>query len=231
MVEVQRGAVVDQIEPAVPHQQVGVARRAVDVADEGIEPDDARRQVRIGLFGNGVEVHSARQVVHRQVESRAGLDQVLDLRIAFGAREFGVQVHQRQVRHRQLQRLGESAGDHFGHQRLRALAGAAELEHVEAFVVGFHDGGHGAAFAQWGDVAGGGTEGERHQAARIARRRIGLRWSAPHPCAATAGRPRRSRRRPAAARTPAHGRCARTAGRAGSCRTGRRPGWAAAAGR
>ena len=92
-------------------------------------------------------------------------------------------------------------------------------------------GGHGAAFAQRGDVAGGGAEGKRHQAARIARPRVVLRSNAPRPCAAAADRPPHSRPRRAAAQMPGRGCCARTAARAGSCRTARRPGWAAATAR
>ena len=38
VVERQRGAVVDQVQPAVPEQHVRVAPRAVDVADQRVEP-------------------------------------------------------------------------------------------------------------------------------------------------------------------------------------------------
>ena len=63
VVEVERRAVVDQPELAVPDQQVGVARRAVDVGDEGVEPDDARGELGVGLRGERVEGDRARQVV------------------------------------------------------------------------------------------------------------------------------------------------------------------------
>ena len=46
MMEVQRGTVIDQPQPPVPHEHVGVARRAVHVADVGVEPDDGRGQQR-----------------------------------------------------------------------------------------------------------------------------------------------------------------------------------------
>src|SRR3546814_3319619 len=65
--EVQRRAVVDQVQLAVPHQQVGVARGAVDVGDQGVEPDDRRRQRRVGLLDQRVEVDRAGQVVERDV--------------------------------------------------------------------------------------------------------------------------------------------------------------------
>ena len=48
------------------------------------------------------------------------------------------------------------ADDYLRHQYLRPLAGATELEHVHAGVVRFDDRGQRTAFAQRGDVAGGG---------------------------------------------------------------------------
>ena len=41
--EDERRAMVNEPETAMPGQQVAVARRAVDVADEGVVPDDGRR--------------------------------------------------------------------------------------------------------------------------------------------------------------------------------------------
>ena len=48
VLQVERGAVVDQPQPAVPEQQVGVLRRAVDVGRERVEPDDLGGQLRVG---------------------------------------------------------------------------------------------------------------------------------------------------------------------------------------
>ena len=48
MVEEEGGAVVDGVELAVPDEEVGIARGAVDVLDEGVEPDEER-----GFVGRG----------------------------------------------------------------------------------------------------------------------------------------------------------------------------------
>ena len=48
VVEVERGAVVDQPQPAVPEQQVRVLRGAVDVRHERVEPDDVGGELGVG---------------------------------------------------------------------------------------------------------------------------------------------------------------------------------------
>src|SRR3546814_9534811 len=97
--EVRLRAVVDQVQLAVPQQQVGVARGAVDVGDEGVEPDDRQRQQRVGLLDQRVEVDRAGQVVERDVGAAAGADQVLDLRVGLGARQVRVEFDQRSEEH------------------------------------------------------------------------------------------------------------------------------------
>ena len=57
-------------------------------------------------------------------------------------------------RDEQAEGARDLAGDQFGEQGFDALGGAAELDDVEAVVLGLDDGGDGAAFAQRGDVAG-----------------------------------------------------------------------------
>ena len=70
MVEVERRAVVDEPELAMPDQHVGVARGPVEVGDEGVEPDDARGELGIGRVGQRVEGERAGQVVEAEVECR-----------------------------------------------------------------------------------------------------------------------------------------------------------------
>ena len=110
VVEVERRAVVDQPEPVVPHQHVGVARRAVDVGDVGVEPDDrARRASASGCSASGSNVDRARQVVERQVEPGAvRSDQVLDLGVGLGAREVGIELDEDDLGHRQAERRARS---------------------------------------------------------------------------------------------------------------------------
>jgi hypothetical protein len=47
----------------VPHQHVGVARRAIDVGDVGVEPDDTRREIRIGLLDDRIVGDRTGQIV------------------------------------------------------------------------------------------------------------------------------------------------------------------------
>ena len=149
MLAVERGAVVDQPGLVVPGEEVRVARGAVDVGDQGIEEDDVGRQpgVEILLGGKG-EGQSSGQEVHAQVGPRACLDQFLDLRVRFGVTEFGGHVDQHQFRHRQSDLPGYLPGHHLRHQRSRALAGAAKLDHPGAVVVTFDQPRQGAAFAE-----------------------------------------------------------------------------------
>ena len=98
----------------------------------------------------------AGQEVDAEVDPRAGRDQLLDLGVGLGVAERGVELDQHQLGHRQAQVAGELAGHDLGRQRLRALARAAELEHVEAVVVGLHDARQGASLAQRRHVARGG---------------------------------------------------------------------------
>ena len=58
------------------------------------------------------------------------------------------------------------AGDELGDERLRALARAAELQDVQAVVVGLDEPGHRAALAQRRDVAGGGHRPRRRHRGR-----------------------------------------------------------------
>ena len=67
VMEVERGAVVDQPQPPVPHQHVGVARRAVDVASRTRRTRrSAEASAGVGRVGDRVERDRARQVVERR---------------------------------------------------------------------------------------------------------------------------------------------------------------------
>ena len=98
----------------------------------------------------------AGQEVDAEVDPRAGRDQLLDLRVGLGRAERRVELDQHQLRHRQPEAAGQLAGHDLGRQRLRPLARAAELQDVEAVVVGLDDGRQRAALAQRGHVARGG---------------------------------------------------------------------------
>src|SRR5258705_6699446 len=80
VMDVERGAVVDEPRPAVPDEHVGIFRRAVRVGDKGVEPDDVSGPVRIRHDVRGrVERQRAGQEVEPDVLPDARDDQVLDL--------------------------------------------------------------------------------------------------------------------------------------------------------
>ena len=159
VVHVQRRPVVDQPQAVVPAQQVGVARRAVHVEHEGVEPDDVGGQ--LGLWRElRRERQRAGQEVHPEVDPAAGGDQLLDLGVGLGGAQRGVELHQHELGHRQPERARHLPGDDLGGERLGPLAGAAELEHVQPVVVGLHQPGHRAALPQRGHVPGRGHRAE-----------------------------------------------------------------------
>lgn len=135
------GAVVDEPEVAVPDEHVRVAPRAVDVVDEGVEPDDAARLDRVHLVRQRIEADRAGQVVHAEVEPAAGLEQLLDLLVGLAEPDDGVELHLHQPRDAQPQPLGQPAADDLGDQGLAALAGSGELHDVGTQVVGLDDSG------------------------------------------------------------------------------------------
>ncbi len=180
VVEDEGRAVVDQPQArgrgaeGGPDHEVGAVHGPVDVHRERVQPDDAPGLPRVHrehLGDLGREVGAARQVVHAEVEPRAGVQQVPHLLVRLGLGERRVEVREHQLRHPQPQLPGQLAHDHLGDQRLAALRGAGELQDVGAEVVGLDDGGHGAAGTQGFDVAGGGDFGE-HGASILTRRGV-----------------------------------------------------------
>src|SRR5829696_9685491 len=146
VLQVERGAVVDQPQPPVPQQQVRVLRRAVDVRAQGVEPDDLGGHLRAGRrAGRRVVRERAGEEVEADVEPAARVDQLLDLGIGLGAAQLGVQLDENDLRHGQAGGAGELAGDELRQERLRSLPGPAELEHVESVVVGFYQSGQRSA--------------------------------------------------------------------------------------
>ena len=97
VMEAQAGAVVDRVQVAVPDQQVGVPRAAVDVGDERVQPDDPG-----GVLGHELEAavvtDRSRQEVDREVQPGARRQQRLHLLVRLAAADLGVELDQRQLR-------------------------------------------------------------------------------------------------------------------------------------
>ena len=90
--------------------------------------------------------------------------------IRLGPRQVRIELGEHDLRHRQAQRPRDLPGDQLRDQRPRALAGAAELQHVHPVVVRLDDGGQRAAFAKRRDIAGDGDRPERTRGRIVAHR-------------------------------------------------------------
>ena len=123
MVEEQRRAVVDQPQPLVPDEQVRVARRAVDVRDQRVEPHDRRRLLGTRLEAGRRRVRQrAGQEVEPDVDAGRPRDQVLDLRIRLRRAQRRVDLHEHDLRHRQPEPPRQLPAHDLRHQRLDAPA-------------------------------------------------------------------------------------------------------------
>ena len=98
VVEVERGAVVDGVRPPVPHEQVGVGPRAVDIGGQSVQPDDALGQVR-GRWLGAVVAERAGQEVDAEVGPDGRGEQVLDLLVRLVLRDPRVQGDHGEVGH------------------------------------------------------------------------------------------------------------------------------------
>lgn len=154
VVEVQRGAVVDQPQPAVPDQQVRIAPAAVDVGGEGVQPEDAGSLRRVGGVA-GVPAERAGQEVDRQVQPDAGGEQILHLFVGLVLADRGVELERTELGNPQSQPPRELPDDHLRHQHLQALTRAAELGDVGSQVACLDDAGQRTPLAQRGHIAKG----------------------------------------------------------------------------
>jgi len=162
VVEVEGGAMVDEVGFAMPVEKVGVAGGAVDVEDEGVEPDGEGGGAGIGLVaGSGVEHGGAGEVVEGKVEADAGAEEIADLLVRLVAPQGGIDFGEDEFRDVEAEGTADLTGYEFGYKGERALAGAAEFYDVEAEVVGLDDGGEGATLAESGYVLRG-TNGTKH---------------------------------------------------------------------
>ena len=167
----QQRAVVDEPGAPVPDQEVRVARAAVDVRQEPVEPDD-RRGLRPGPARRPPSASKGSAPGRKstpEVEAGAGRDEVLDLGVGLGAAQLGVDVGAHELGHREAQRPRELPAQQLGHERRGPLPGPAELQDVEPVVVGLDEPGQRAALAQRGDVARGADRSQHGPQASRAR--------------------------------------------------------------
>jgi hypothetical protein len=92
---VERGTVVDQPRAPVPDEEVGVARSAIDVRHQRIEPDHIRGELGVQRRRPaGRVLERAGQEVEPEVDARAGGDQLIDLGIGLRPAELGIDLDQ-----------------------------------------------------------------------------------------------------------------------------------------
>src|ERR671916_437549 len=116
VVEVERGAVVYEPQTVVPGEEVRVARGAVHVGYEGVEPEDTGGEVGAGRLHEGVEAQGAGEVIERQVQPGARPDQVLYLGVGLGPGELRVEDHEHDLRDEQAQAACDLARHYLRHE-------------------------------------------------------------------------------------------------------------------
>ncbi len=149
----QRRAVIDEVKVFTPEQHVRVAPGSVGVAHQRVEPDDPAGQFAGDAGRRRVEVDGSGQEVDAQIEPSASPEQILNLLVGLAGREAGFQIDRDQIGHQKVAGSGQLRAHHLGDKSLPALAGAAELDHVRAEVVGFHEPGQRPALTQRRHVA------------------------------------------------------------------------------
>src|SRR3954464_9234883 len=127
MMKEERGPMVDKPHASVPHQHVGGATRSIDIRHERNEPDDSRCERGIRLSDHWIKHHRAREIVERDIQTCARLNQCLDLRIRLGPRQCRIELHEYDFWHWQFERARKLSSDELRDQHLRSLTGTAEL--------------------------------------------------------------------------------------------------------
>src|SRR5262245_53638770 len=110
VMEIERGAMINEPESPMPDQHVRVARRSVNICHIRVEPNDRRGEIRVGTLRHRIKRYGTWQIVKREIEAVARPDQVLYLRIGLGAGEFGVEFDKDDFRHWQPRRAGDLPG-------------------------------------------------------------------------------------------------------------------------
>jgi hypothetical protein len=154
MVLEEGGAVIDQPDGVVPAQHVRVADGAVDIGDQGVEPDDIGGEFRSDRVGfRLVEREGAGQEIEAEVAPGAFREEIAHFVVRLALGEGGGDIDDDEFRHVEAERAADLATDEFGNEGFQALSGAAELHHVETVVTCLDDAGQRAALAQGRDIA------------------------------------------------------------------------------
>src|SRR6186713_2805440 len=129
MMKIEGGAMIDQPELMIPQQHIGISGTAVHIVQQTVQPNDLRGQKGGYLCHDRVESRGSGKIMQAQVESDAGLEEVLDLFVGFGAAKGFFQVGKNDLGHPKSQGPGKFSSDQFGDERPDTLSRAAELEY------------------------------------------------------------------------------------------------------
>src|SRR5690606_24775292 len=138
VVKVERSAMVDKPQFFVPPQHIGISYSAVYVHQQRIEPHDLRSEPGRNLCDKRIEGYGTGKVMQSQVESGAGLQQVLDLLISLRTSEGAVAVGKHYLRSLQPQCAGRLSTDEFRNERLPTPPRPAKFQHVQEIVITLH---------------------------------------------------------------------------------------------
>jgi hypothetical protein len=153
MVEEESCAVVDKVKLAVLDEQVGVARGAIDVLSECVEPNSHRGDLGRGDIASGsVEHKGAGEIVEGEIQAAALTEKMADFGVGLVTAEGGIDFGEDKFRNGEAEKAADFSCHEFCNQSERALSGPAKFEDVEAQVVGFNNSRQGAALAQGKDV-------------------------------------------------------------------------------
>ena len=140
---------IDRVELVMPDKQIRIARGAVDILGERVEPHQHGSFVRVRFVrSRGIEHDGAGKIIEREVQAWACLEQLANFVIGLIAPQRRIDFREDNLRHTQSKRAPDLAGDQLRNQRQDSLPRAPEFDHVEAEVVAFYNGGQGSALAQ-----------------------------------------------------------------------------------
>src|SRR3954447_9609109 len=123
----------------MPAQKIRVACGSVDVRDERIEPDCAGSYVRRGAIACGrIKHYGAGQIVERQIQANARLEQVPYFFVGLVSSKGGIHLDQDQFGHLDPEFTSDLTCNQFGDQCQRPLPRTAKLEDVETEIISLY---------------------------------------------------------------------------------------------
>src|SRR5262245_8194016 len=126
MMKSKASAMVNQPQPIVRPQEVGVLHTAVRVLDQSIQPYNPRCEIGIDAgYIQWMKVPRARQVLEPEIPADTESDELRQLFVGIVTSQISRDVYQDPIGNRQAERVGQPAHDDLSHQGCRCLRGAS----------------------------------------------------------------------------------------------------------